>query len=316
MRLCRFQNKDTVDVGLYVDDMIVPLNTAANELKIRIPAPNHNVLDYLPPDGRNFQAAQQVEQAFRKLDAAGQRRLSRSAKEVRLKVPISEPKKIILLAGNYAAHIIEGGGKAPERVETFPYYFWKPPSTTLTDPGQPIKIPRVSPNHVDWEIELGVVIGKTMRHVNEKEALSYVAGYTVCNDVSDRRYQINPKRKPRDKDSFFDWLHGKWHDTFLPTGPCIRSAAGFDPQKLRLVLKVNGKIMQDASTAQMIFPCAALISILSESVTLEPGDLIVTGTPSGVGAARKPPIFLKPQDQVDCEIEGIGLLHNPVEAEK
>jgi 2-keto-4-pentenoate hydratase/2-oxohepta-3-ene-1,7-dioic acid hydratase in catechol pathway len=139
----------------------------------------------------------------------------------------------------------------------------------------------------------------------------------VCNDVSDRRFRINPKRKPREKDSFFDWLHGKWHDTFLPMGPCVRSAAAMpDPQKQRVVLRVNGKIMQDASTAQMIFPVAALISILYDVTTLEPGDIIVTGTPSGVGNARKPPIYLKPKDEVVCEIEGIGVLRNPVDAEK
>jgi len=238
-------------------------------------------------------------------------------KEARLRVPIADPKKIILLAGNYGAHIEEAGGRAPERDTTFPYYFWKPPSTTLTDHGSPIKIPRVSPNHVDWEIELGVIIGRTCRHATEKDALSYVAGYTVCNDVSDRGYRINPKRKPRDKDAYFDWLHGKWHDTFLPMGPCVRSAGSLpDPQKLRLTLKVNGKVMQDGNTAQMIFPCAALISILSQSVTLEPGDILVTGTPSGVGHARKPPIYLRAGDDVEAEIEGIGLLRNPVEGEK
>ncbi len=168
-----------------------------------------------------------------------------------------------------------------------------------------------------WKIERGVSIGLTCRHVTEKEALGFVAGYTVCNDVSDRRMQINPKRSRRDKDSYFDWLHGKWHDTFLPMGPCVRAAGSLaDPQKLRLTLKVNGKVMQDANTARMIFPVAALISILSSFVTLEPGDIIVTGTPQGIGHARKPPIYLHPGDEVEAEIEGIGILRNPVAAEK
>lgn len=317
MRLCRYQHNGTVEVAIYSEENLVPVNRAADELMIRMPAPSNNMIDYLPPDGRNLQAVQRLEAAYRKLPAAEQRRLSRPTKEARLRVPIADPKRIILLAGNYAAHIVEGGGQAPERAETFPYFFWKPPSTTLTDPGAPIIIPRVSPNHVDWEIEQGVVIGKKARHVTEKEALSFVAGYTVCNDVSDRRFRINPKRKPRDKDSFFDWLHGKWHDTFLPMGPCVCSAAAMpDPQKQRVVLRVNGKIMQDASTAQMIFPVAAIVSILSDVTTLEPGDIIVTGTPSGVGNARKPPIYLKPKDEVVCEIEGIGILRNPVAAEK
>ncbi|MCI0642509.1 MAG: fumarylacetoacetate hydrolase family protein [Gemmataceae bacterium] len=318
MRLCRYQHNGTVEVALYLEDRVVSINRVADELKIRIPTANSpNILDYLAPHGRSCKATQEVSDRFQKLPAADQRRLSRPLKEARLRVPLPDPKKVILLAGNYAAHIVEGGGQAVERDQTFPYFFWKPPTTALTDPGAPIKIPRVSPDHIDWEIELGVIIGRTARHVDEKEALSYVAGYTVCNDVSDRRMRINPKRKPRERDAFYDWLHGKWHDTFLPMGPCVRDAGSLpDPQKLRLVLKVNGKIMQDASTAQMIFPVAALISILSSFVTLEPGDTIVTGTPQGVGHARKPPIYLRPKDEVEAEIEGIGLLRNPVEAEK
>lgn len=317
MRLCRYQHNGTVEVALYFEDRIVSLNRVADELKIRIPKANsNNILDYLPP-GASAAAATQVANRYAKLPAAEQRRLSRPMKEVRLRVPLPEPKKIILLAGNYAAHIIEGGGQAPERQETFPYFFWKPPSTTLTHPGDPIKIPTVSPNHIDWEVELGVIMGRACRHVTEKEALGYVAGYSVCNDVSDRRFRINPKRKPREKDSFFDWLHGKWHDTFLPMGPCVLSAASVpNPQKLRVQLRVNGKTMQDANTGQMIFPVAAIIAILSEFVTLEPGDIISTGTPSGVGHARKPPIYLQPKDTVEAEIAGIGVLRNPVVAEK
>jgi 2-keto-4-pentenoate hydratase/2-oxohepta-3-ene-1,7-dioic acid hydratase in catechol pathway len=318
MRLCRYQHNGTVEIALYMDDRVVSVNRVANELNIKVPTANSpNILDYLPPSGRSAAAATRVHEEYGKLSAAEQRRLSRPLKEARLHVPVPDPKKIVLLAGNYAAHIVEGGGQAAERRETFPYFFWKPPSTTLTAPGDPIKIPVVSPSHVDWEVELGVVIGRACRHVTEKEALRYVAGYTVCNDVSDRRFRLNPRRKPRRNDSFFDWLHGKWHDTFLPMGPCIRAASTVpDPQKLPLRLRVNGKIMQDASTAQMIFPVAALVSILSSLTTLEPGDIISTGTPSGVGHARKPPIYLKPKDVVEAEIEGIGILRNPVVAEK
>lgn len=318
MRLCRYQHNGTVEVALYLEDKVVSINRVADELKIAIPTPNSpNILDYLAPHGKSAKAVMQVADRFSKLPAADQRRLSRPMKEARLRVPLPDPKKVILLAGNYAAHIKEGGGDPVERAQTYPYLFWKPPTTTLTDPGAPIRIPRVSPDHVDWEIELGVIIGRTARHVTEKEALGFVAGYTVCNDVSDRRMRINPKRKQRDKDSFFDWLHGKWHDTFLPIGPCIRAAGSLpDPQKLHMQLKVNGKIMQDANTAQMIFPVAAIVSIISSFVTLEPGDLIVTGTPSGVGHARKPPVYLHAGDTVEAEIEGIGVLRNPVEAEK
>jgi 2-keto-4-pentenoate hydratase/2-oxohepta-3-ene-1,7-dioic acid hydratase in catechol pathway len=318
MRLCRYQHNGTVEVAIYENDRVISVNRVAGELNIAVPTANSvNILDYLAPHGRSAKAVQQVHDRFRKLAAADQRRLSRPIKEARLRVPVPEPKKIILLAGNYGAHIVEGGGVAPERAATFPYFFWKPPGTTLTDPGAPIKIPRVSPDHVDWEIELGVIIGRTARHVTEKDALGVVAGYTVCNDVSDRRFRINPKRKPREKDAYFDWLHGKWHDTFLPMGPCVVDAGSLpDPQKMRMVLKVNGKVMQDGNTGQMIFPVAALVSILSSFVTLDPGDILVTGTPAGVGHARKPPIYLRPKDEVEAEIEGIGVLRNPVEAEK
>lgn len=319
MRLCRFQHgaQGQVEVGLYLGDRVASLNRVADELRITIPTRNStNVLDYLPPDGRSAQAAVEVEQAFAKLPAADQRRLSHVAGEVPLKVPVPEPKKIILLAGNYAAHIVEGGGQAPERPETFPYFFWKPPSTTLNDPGAAVRIPRVSPNTIDWEVELGVIIGRRARHVSERDALGVVAGYTVCNDISDRVFRINPDRKRRDKDSFFDWLHGKWHDTFLPCGPCIRSAASMpDPQRQRLQLRVNGQIMQDSNTSQMIFPVAAIVSILSTFTTLEPGDIIVTGTPAGVGHGRRPPVYLKAKDVMEAEIDGIGILRSPVENE-
>jgi len=314
MRLCRYQHNGHVEVALYYDDGVVNLHKAAAELKVALPTKmSGNLLDYLPPDGKSFAAANELFTRFEKLGAADKGRLKIGLDGVRLKVPIPDPKKAILLAGNYAAHIIEGGGEAPERKETFPYFFWKPPSTTLTHPGDPIRIPQISPHHVDWEIELGVIIGRTCKGVKESEALAYVAGYTVCNDVSDRRFQINPDRKKRDRDAFHDWLHGKWHDTFLPMGPCILSAATVkDPQQFPLRLRVNGTLMQDANTGQMIFPVAALVSILSSFVTLEPGDVIVTGTPAGVGAARKPPVFLKSGDMVECEIGGIGLLKNPV----
>jgi 2,4-didehydro-3-deoxy-L-rhamnonate hydrolase len=317
MRFCRYQHNGSVEVALYFDDKLVNVNQLAGELNLRLPTPlSGNVLDFLAPLGRSAKVAQQLAAGYVKLPAADQRRLSRPLKEARLRVPVPDPKKVILLAGNYAAHIVEGGGKAVEREQTFPYFFWKPPTTTLTHPGDPIKVPRVSPNHVDYELELGVIIGRECRHVSEKDALRHVAGYTVCNDVSDRGFRITPTRTPREKDAFFDWLHGKWHDTFLPVGPCALSAAGVDPQKLAMRLRLNGKVMQNASTGQMIFSVAALVSILSSFVTLEPGDIVVTGTPSGVGHARKPPVYMHAGDVVEAEIDGIGTLRNPVTAEK
>jgi 2-keto-4-pentenoate hydratase/2-oxohepta-3-ene-1,7-dioic acid hydratase in catechol pathway len=315
MRLCRHQHHGGVELAFYDDKRIVGLHRLGAELSARPPTPtSHDLLDYLPPEGKFAEAAGKLYEQFARLPAADQERLAQPLEGAKLRVPIPEPKKVILLAGNYAAHIEEGGReKAAERQETFPYFFWKPPSTTLTHPGDPVRIPAVSPGHIDWEIELGVVLGQRCHGVSEQEALSYVAGYTVCNDISDRQFQINPARKKRDKDGYFDWLHGKWRDTFLPMGPCVLSAAAVpDPQKFPLKLKVNGRVMQEASTAQMIFPVAALVSILSSFITLEPGDIISTGTPSGIGHARKPPIYLKAGDVIEAEIGGIGLLRNPV----
>ena len=234
--------------------------------------------------------------------------------EVQMLIPIARPSKLLFLAGNYAAHVAERGGTAAEREETFPYVFIKP-ATTMTHPGAPVVIPRVSPDQIDWECELGVVIGRACRRVSEEEALAYVAGYTVMNDISDRKFRPNPGRKPRERDKFFDWQHGKWHDTFCPIGPCLLSANAVpDPQRLALRLTVNGEIKQDGTTAQMIFPVAAVIAFLSELMTLEPGDVIATGTPSGVGSATG--TYLQPGDTLRATIAGIGTLENPVESEK
>jgi 2-keto-4-pentenoate hydratase/2-oxohepta-3-ene-1,7-dioic acid hydratase in catechol pathway len=234
--------------------------------------------------------------------------------KVQLLVPVPRPNKFFLLAGNYAEHIREGGGTAAERAETFPYVFMKPPSTTLTHPGRPIKLPAAAPGAVDWELELAVVIGRRAKNVSEADALKCVAGYTVVNDISQRRFRPNPGRKKRDRDAFFDWLHGKWFDTFAPCGPCVTSADAIpDPQTLRMRLDVNGVVEQDASTAQQIFPVAAVIEFISRMVTLEPGDMISTGTPAGVGSSTG--TFLKPGDVVSGWIEKIGTVTNSVEAE-
>lgn len=312
LRLCRYQggNKEP-RAALYFDDRVVDLQLLGAAANLKVPA-SADLLHFLP-GGKAADTLPQLLKHYEGLKGDPRTRLETSLSSTKLLVPIAEPKKIILLAGNYNSHIKEGGGKETERKDTFPYFFWKPPSTTLTNPGDPIRIPPVSPDHVDWELELGVIIGKRCRDVSEKDALGYVAGYSVCNDVSDRKFQINKDRKKRDKDSFFDWLHGKWHDTFMPMGPCVVSSTSVaDPQKFPMTLRVNDKVMQDANTDQMIFSVAAIVSILSAFTTLEPGDVISTGTPAGVGAGMKPPVFLKKGDVVEARIEGIGVLKNPV----
>ena len=315
MRLCRFLFDDIALVGLYADDHVIPLAQAAESYGEAHDADldlgdADDLLDLLP--GGDFAPAAHALSAWVDgLDAEALAELSIPVEDVDLLPPLPRPGKILLLAGNYAAHVAERGGTAAERAETFPYVFMKP-ADTIVGPGEPIRIPAVSPDHVDWECELGVVVGRRGKDIPEADALKYVAGYTVVNDISDRKFTPNPGRKPRERDKFFDWQHGKWHDTFLPLGPCVRSAAAVpDPQALAVRLAVNGQPKQDGNTSQMIFPVAAVIAFLSTFMTLEPGDLISTGTPSGVGSATG--TYLKAGDLVEATVEGIGTLRNPVE---
>ncbi len=318
MRLCRFRHHDEVRAGLYDEQQIVPLVAGAAAYAVatgetlQLPA-SDNLLDFLPPHGAGFEDCRKLTSWVRQAPAE-LHGVALATESVQLLVPIPRPNKLLLLAGNYADHIREGGGVAAERAETFPYVFMKPPTTTLTDPGQPVRIPRVSPGAIDWELELAVVMGRTAKGVSEAEALEYVAGYTVINDISDRKFRPNAERKKRPRDEFFDWLHGKWHDSFCPCGPCITSAhLVSDPQKLDMELRLNGQVRQQSSTAAQIFSVAAVIAFISSFVTLEPGDMISTGTPSGVGNSTG--TYLKPGDKLEARIAGIGTLVSPVVAE-
>lgn len=220
----------------------------------------------------------------------------------RLRAPIVSPGKVICIGLNYRDHAIESGAEIP----TEPVCFGKF-SQTIVGPDDPIKLPRVS-SEVDYEAELVVVIGREGKHISEDDAMSYVAGYMNGHDVSARDWQAG---RPGGQ-----WLLGKTPDTFAPTGPWLVTADEVpDPHKLSIALRLNGETMQDSSTAQLIFNINQLIAHLSQLITLQPGDVIFTGTPPGVGAARKPPVFLKPGDVAEVEIEGLGTLSNPVEAE-
>ena len=229
--------------------------------------------------------------------------------QVRLGPPLRRPGKIICLAGNYAEHVREGGREAYGREETTPWLFLKP-HTTIIGPEEPICLPERLGVDVDWECELGVVMGAKCRGVRAADALGHVAGYTVFNDISARRIEAPLERKLRDRDPFHDWLHGKWFDTFGPMGPCIALRDEIpDPQALHLELRYNGEVRQSASTEQMIYSVAEIIEFVSAIVTLEPGDVISTGTPSGIG--RTTGTFLKDGDVLAAEIERIGVLRNP-----
>src|ERR1700759_5836555 len=219
--------------------------------------------------------------------------------EVRLATPVPAPSKIICIGLNYRDHAAETGQELP----TKPTVFAKFP-TALTGPYDPIVLPALS-NSVDYEGELGVVIGRQARFVGEDEALSYVGGYLGVNDVSARDVQNWTSQ----------WTPGTGFDTFAPVGPFLVTAADVpDPQALEIETRVNGVTVQHSNTANMVFSVAALISLLSEVMTLEPGDIIATGTPGGIGGAQNPPRFLKDGDVVEGEIERLGCLRNPVVA--
>lgn len=223
---------------------------------------------------------------------------------VKLLPPVPDPSKIICIGLNYRDHAIEGGKAIP----TEPVVFAKFPNTLIAH-GEPIKLPKVA-SKVDYEAELVIVIGKTGKNIpNDKSAFSYVGGYTCGHDVSARDWQFRGEEK--------QWTIGKTFDTFAPTGPVLVTAdEPIDPHNLKVQLRLNGQTMQNSSTKEFIFGVPHILSFLSQVITLEPGDLIFTGTPPGVGISRKPtPVLLKAGDVCEVEIEGIGTLKNPCVAE-
>jgi len=232
---------------------------------------------------------------------------------VKLLAPIPRPGKVVGLAGNYEKHIAEAGLKLglseSPRTSTVPRPFLMP-ATVITGPDSEIPWPAFS-EQIDYEVELAVIIGKTANCVPPAEALDYVAGYTIVNDISARSVTFKENRKARPWDEFFDWLGGKWADGFLPLGPYLVTADEIeDVQDLDLELSVNGRVRQKANTSQMIFTVADIVSFLSFLMTLDPGDAIATGTPEGVAMATGE--FLQPGDKIECRIENLGTLTNTI----
>lgn len=248
----------------------------------------------------------EVEPRLRSFDPAGAREIPGAE----LVLPLRHPRKVICAGANYHSHSREMGVERPAGAR--PYFFLKPPTTALIGPGEPIAIPADPAARVDWEAELAVVIGRGGRRIPASSALAHVAGYTALNDVSLR----GPHRVPEPIAPPFewDWLASKGADRSTPLGPGIRPAFLVpDPQRLDVRLWVNGVPKQSASTADMIDGVAALVAAASELMTLEPGDVIATGTPHGVGLPRGE--FLRPGDVVEVEIGDFGRLSNPVVAD-
>lgn len=220
--------------------------------------------------------------------------------EVKLLAPVLRPGKVVCVGLNYRSHIAE----IAEPVPQYPILFHKC-ATSVIGPGETIVLPRIS-TQVDYEGELAVVIGCRCKNIREDEALSYVGGYTCANDVSAHDLEFRTSQ----------WTSGKMLDTFCPLGPVLSTPDEIPhPNRLRLRTRVNAATVQDESTADMHFSVRALISYISSLATLEPGDVILTGTPAGIGCNKKPPVFLQSGDRIDVEIEGIGTLSNPAVAE-
>jgi 2-keto-4-pentenoate hydratase/2-oxohepta-3-ene-1,7-dioic acid hydratase in catechol pathway len=283
MKLCTFKHTGATRVGSVVNDEIVDLALAAPELPREMTA--------LLAAG-SAALATAANAALR-----AKHRIPLSA--VRLAAPILRPPKFLAIGLNYADHVAEAGLERP----ALPTVFNKQ-STCVTGPHDPVHLPRVSAA-LDYEGELGFVIGRRCRHVPRGRAHEVIAGYLVVNDVSVRDWQL---RIPT-------WTMGKSFDTHGPLGPWLTTADEIDASGLRLRTWVNGELRQDSNTKQLIFDCAAIVEHLSTAFTLEPGDVIATGTPGGVGIAMKPPRLLKVGDVMRVEIDGLGVLENLVVAE-
>jgi 2-keto-4-pentenoate hydratase/2-oxohepta-3-ene-1,7-dioic acid hydratase in catechol pathway len=281
MKLVTFRNGGPPRVGMVVDDQVVDVHEADPSL----PAEMTALLAAGPPALAAVRRA--ADTARRRLPLAG----------VKLAAPVLRPPKFFGVGLNYADHVRETGAKTPE----IPIIFNKQ-STCVTGPHDPVHLPRAS-QVLDYEGELAFVIGRRCRHVPRDRAREVIAGYTVCNDVSVRDWQM---RVPT-------MTMGKSFDTHGPLGPCLVTADELDdPHSLRLRTWVSGDLRQDSNTKELIFDCFALVEHLTTAFTLEPGDVVTTGTPSGVGIASKPPRLLSAGDVVRIEIEGIGRIENPV----
>ena len=297
MRLLTYDGEGEPRLGLLLGERVIGVADLEAGSNLELPS---DMLTFIEAS-TELQAPISAAAAKLERDPALLERISRPLAQTRLLAPIPKPRRNLVCVGlNYAEHASESRitSGIPERV----VLFTKPPSTVI---GPEAAIPwhgHVS-TRIDWEVELVAVIGWRGRDIPEAEALDYVFGYTVGNDITARDLQAKHQQ----------WYKGKGLDGFCPLGPWIVTADELgDPQTVQLRLRVNGELKQDANTSDMIFGVAKLVSAWSMGMTLEPGDLLMTGTPSGVGFARKPPEYLKPGDVVEAEIDRIGLLRNVV----
>lgn len=278
MKLATLKDGTVVNIN---DDKAVPLNEAGFD---------GSLLDLIQADDQVFN---ELKKQLEKLSGSG-----KPVKKEQLAAPVARPPKIVAIGLNYLDHASESKMDVPDTPLVFTKF-----SSSIIGPTDEIRIPVDLTQEVDYEVELGIVIGKKTKNVSPEEALSHVFGYTIINDISARDLQFSDKQ----------WVRGKSLDTFCPMGPVILTTDEVsNPQNLDISCTVNGKTLQQANTMGMIFGVAELVSSLSHSFSLEAGDVIASGTPKGVGFSRKPPIYLTPGDRVQTRISGIGELDNPV----
>jgi 2-keto-4-pentenoate hydratase/2-oxohepta-3-ene-1,7-dioic acid hydratase in catechol pathway len=285
MRLVQYLEQGEIRLGVMIADRVVDVRKAANSAGL---------------DANAFASTLALLEAGEKA-LAFVRTLNDGSdgvplSDVRLGCPVAS-RKIVAVGLNYKDHAIEAGLKIPAAPLCFAKF-----TSSLSGPFDPIRLP-AEDSQVDFEGELGVIIGRKAQHVGESDAMAHVAGYVVFNDVSARKWQFDDGQ----------WTRGKSCDTFAPNGPFLVTADEIlDPGALRITTRLNGNIMQDSNTNQLIFNIPKLVSYFSHSFTLDPGDLIATGTPAGVGFSRKPPVYLNDGDVVEVEIEGVGRISNRV----
>lgn len=307
MKLATYTLGDYTKVGVVLDEQIYDLAACMEGLGKSDPTLATSTLLFLETGPEGMDAAQE---AVVWAQSNGGDELVHALGDVTLNAPLPCPGKMLCLAGNYAEHIQEGGGTYVGKEKMIPRFFSKP-CTSIIGTGAPVRIPP-SVAWADWELEIAVVIGKAGRDISAEEADEYIVGYTIFNDISGRQLAFRESLPQQEGDYYFDWLVGKWLDTFGPMGPWITTADEIaHPDRLAMKLWHNGTLQQDASTGQMIFSPAEAIAFISQFTTLYPGDVISTGTPAGVGLAKK--IKLMPGDTIKGEIEGLGTLENPVE---
>lgn len=286
MKLVTYDGGQGPRLGLIANNAVIDLADATNGA---LPA---DMRGFLEMGDAGLQQAQSLSHAQ-----------GRPLNEVRVMAPILNPSKIVAIGLNYMDHCREQGIQPPKRPTTFTKF-----PSSIIGPGDEIRWNSDLTQKVDWEVELAVVIGKKARNVSAADALDYIAGYTICHDVSARDLQLEKGDQ---------WIVGKSLDTFCPLGPVLVTKDEIrDPHNLSLRCLVNGKAVQDSNTKELIFNIPYLIEFLTKGITLLPGDVVTTGTPDGVGAFLKPPVFLKDGDEVTVEIEGIGTMTNRCVEEK